>query len=162
MPGSERREVFSGNLIKVEVWPTRHREIVRHPGVCAVVPLLPDGRVVLVRQYRDALDATTLEIPAGTRDVEGEDAAGCARREVEEETGYRIRDMVQTASIHTSPGFLDERVELFLAEVDLEPASEPEEGVEVVTMHIGTAIDAISAGEITDGKTVVGLLLAAR
>ncbi len=155
----ERREVFSGTLVSVEVWPERHREIVRHPGVCAVVPLRPDGTVVLVRQYRDAVDRTMLEIPAGTRDVQGEGAEGCASRELEEETGFRARSIEPLGTIHTSPGFLDEQVDLFLARVE-GTHGEPEDGVEVVEMPLAEAIEAIRRGDITDAKTVAGLFLA--
>jgi ADP-ribose pyrophosphatase len=157
---AERREVYAGSLISVEVWPERQREIVRHPGVCAVVPVRPDDTVILVRQYRDAVDRTMLEIPAGTRDVEGEDAEGCALRELEEETGYRAGSIEPLGTIHTSPGFLDERVDLFLARVEAQ-RGEPEEGVEVIEMPLVEAIDAVRRGDITDAKTVSGLFLAA-
>jgi ADP-ribose pyrophosphatase len=155
-----RREVFRGNLIRVEVWSERYREIVRHPGACAVVPFTPAGDVLLVRQYRDAIGAQSLEIPAGTRDVAGEEAADCASREVLEETGYRVARLEALGSIHTSPGFLDERVELFVARV--EPAGDPEERLEVVEMPLEEAVAAVREGRITDAKTAVGLLLADR
>ncbi len=156
-----RREVFRGNLIRVEVWSGRYREIVRHPGVCAVVAITASGVVLLVRQYRDAIGAELLEIPAGTRDVDGEDVSECARREVLEETGHRVTYLQPLGSVHTSPGFADERVELFLAEV--EPEGDPtEEGIEVLAMPFAEALQAVDRGEITDAKSIIGLLLADR
>ncbi|HJV04174.1 MAG TPA: NUDIX hydrolase, partial [Actinomycetota bacterium] len=107
-------EVFRGRLVSVEVREGRYREIVHHPGSCAVVALVGDV-VLLVRQYREAVDGVMLEIPAGTRDVAGEDAARCAARELLEETGHRATRLEPLAAIHPSPGFLDERIELFLA-----------------------------------------------
>jgi ADP-ribose pyrophosphatase len=117
--------------------------------------------VVLVRQFREAVRRALLEIPAGIFDVAGEDGAGCAARELLEETGYRAARMDPLASIFTSPGFADERIELFVA--DAEPgAGAGEDGVDVVTMPLDRAFRAVDEGEILDAKTVVGLLLAAR
>jgi ADP-ribose pyrophosphatase len=156
---SDRSEVFHGRLVNVEVWPERYREIVRHPGSCAAVPLV-GGDVLLVRQWRDAVGQALLEIPAGTRDVEGEDAHVCAAREVLEETGHRAVTIEPLGWIYASPGFLDERVDLFL--VDAEPSGAPEEGIEVVRMPLREAVEMAAAGGIRDAKSVVGLLLAAR
>jgi ADP-ribose diphosphatase len=158
-PDPNQRVVFQGNLIAVEVWSDRYREIVRHPGACAVVPFTPAGTVLLVRQHREAIDADSLEIPAGTRDVPGEAPADCAIREVLEETGHRVTRLERLGSIHTSPGFLDERVELFSANV--EPAGDPEEGLTVVELPLADAVAAIRDGRITDAKTAVAILLAA-
>ena len=156
---SGRSEVFHGRLVNVEVWPDRYREIVRHPGSCAAVPLVGDD-VLLVRQFRDAVGESLLEIPAGTRDVEGEQASVCAAREVLEETGHRAVEVEPLGWIYASPGFLDERVDLFL--VEAEPAGPPEEGIEVVRMPLREAVEMAVGGGIRDGKSVAGLLLAAR
>jgi ADP-ribose pyrophosphatase len=157
-PGhSERQTVFDGKLISVEVRRGRYREIVRHPGSCATVPL-SGGDVLLVKQYRDAVDETLLEIPAGTRDVSGEDVSSCAAREVREETGHRVVRIEPLGWIYNSPGFLTERVDLFLA--DVEPEGEPEDEIEVVRMPLSEAVRAVRSGDIRDAKTVVGLLLA--
>ena len=101
-----------------------------------------------------------LEIPAGTRDVAGEDASVCAAREVLEETGHRAISVEPLGWIYASPGFLDERVDLFL--IEAEPAGEPEEGIEVVRMPLREAVEMAVGGGIRDGKSVAGLLLAAR
>jgi ADP-ribose pyrophosphatase len=152
-------QVFRGRLVSVEVREGRYREIVHHPGSCAVVALVA-GDVLLVRQFRDAVDREMLEIPAGTRDVRGEDPATCAARELMEETGHRAVRIEPLAAIHASPGFLDERIELFLAEA--EPAGEPsEEGIEIVRMPLDEASSAVRDGRITDAKSAVGILMAA-
>jgi ADP-ribose pyrophosphatase len=155
------REVFRGSLLKVDVetWPVGVREVVRHPGACAVVALTPEGDVLLVRQFRQAVRQELIEIPAGIFDVEGEDAAGCAVRELLEETGYRVTELERLGTIHSSPGFTDERLELFVAQA--EPEGEPSEhGVEMLRMPFAAAVSAAEDGRITDAKSVAGLLLA--
>jgi ADP-ribose pyrophosphatase len=155
------RRVFDGRLIKVDVetWPAGEREVVHHPGACAVVAFTPEGEVVLVRQVRESVRQELLEIPAGIFDVEGEDGATCAARELLEETGYRALNVERLATIYTSPGFTDERIELFRA--DAEPTGDGgEEAVEVVTLPLGSVLEAIDRGDIVDAKTVAGLFLA--
>jgi 8-oxo-dGTP pyrophosphatase MutT (NUDIX family) len=141
----------------VAVREGRYREIVHHPGSCATVPLRGDD-VLLVRQYRDAVGETLLEIPAGTRDVAGEDVSACAVREVREETGHRVVRIEPLGWVYNSPGFLTERIDLFIA--DVEPDGEPEAEIEVVRMPLADAVRAARTGVIRDAKTVVGLLLA--
>ena len=144
---------------------TYEREVVHHPGAVAVVPVLDDGRtVVLVRQYRSALDALVLEIPAGKCDVDGEAPEVTAARELEEEVGCQAGSMERLGEIHNSPGFSDERVIIFLAE-RLEEGTASPHGIEeqhMVIEHVSLAQadQLIADGHITDAKTVVGLLLA--
>jgi ADP-ribose pyrophosphatase len=155
------REVFRGKIIRVEVevWPGGEREIVRHPGACGVVALTETGEVLLVRQMREPLREALLEIPAGIYDVEGEDPPGCAARELLEETGYRASRLETLGTVYSSPGFTDERMDLFLALA--EDAGGPgEEGVEVVRMSLAEALTAVRDGRIKDAKTVCGLLMA--
>jgi 8-oxo-dGTP pyrophosphatase MutT (NUDIX family) len=157
------REVFRGRLIRVEVesWPAGEREVVRHPGACAVVALTAAGDVLLVRQMREAVRERLLEIPAGILDVPGEDGAACAARELVEETGYRASALEPLGRIYTTPGFTDERIELFMARAEPPPgAPAPEHGVEVVRMPFPVAVRAAADGRIVDAKTVVALLLA--
>lgn len=163
MEPESSREVFRGKLIRVEVeqWPAGEREIVHHPGACGVVALTRSGEVLLVKQFREAVRQALLEIPAGIYDLEGEDPADCAARELREETGYRVRDVRPLGSIYPSPGFTDERIELFVAEVDPDDADPvAEAGIEVRLVPIRDAMAAVSRGEITDAKTAAGLLLA--
>jgi ADP-ribose diphosphatase len=164
MPTSVRT-VFQGRLISVEVqsWPAGEREIVHHPGACAVVPVTSSGDVLLVRQMREAVGERLLEIPAGILDVDGEDPAGCAGRELLEETGHRAGRIEQLATIYNSPGFTDERIHLFLAEVaDGDPEGQGEENVEVVRMPLADAVAEIERGGIKDAKSVAGILLASQ
>jgi 8-oxo-dGTP pyrophosphatase MutT (NUDIX family) len=140
------------------------RDIVRHPGAVAVVPVTADGEVLLVRQYRGAVDRLLLEIPAGTRDVDGEPPAETARRELLEEVGVDARDMRLLATMYNSPGFCDEETYLFLA-TGLEPGVPARHGVEEEYMEVVSVpladIDALVAGgQLIDGQTILGLLLA--
>ena len=155
------REVYRGSLIRVEVesWPAGEREVVRHPGACGVVAITAGGEVVLVRQLREAVRESLLEIPAGIFDVEGESAAVCAARELMEETGYRAENVKPLTAIYPSPGFTDERIELFSAEAVPDSRGQEEE-VETVLMPFAEAVRAIREGRIADAKTVAALLLA--
>jgi ADP-ribose pyrophosphatase len=157
------RTVFQGRLISLEVqqWPAGEREVVHHPGACAVVALTPGREVLLVRQVREAVGEALLEIPAGILDVAGEDASDCAARELLEETGHRAVRIEPLATIYTSPGFTDERIHLFLAGVaDGVPEGGGEEDVEVIRMPLDEAIAEIEGGGIKDAKSVAGLLMA--
>ncbi len=156
------RTVFNGRLleVRVESWAAGEREVVRHPGACAVVAVTPDRDVILVRQFREAVRASLLEIPAGIRDVDGETGGACAARELLEETGHEVRSIAPITSILTSPGFADERIDLFGAEASGEPVVRPvEEGVETVLMRFADAVAAAGDGRITDAKSVAALLL---
>jgi len=135
--------------------------VVHHPGACAVVATTPQGQVVLVRQTREAIRSQLLEIPAGVFDVVGEDGATCAARELVEETGYRSGELQPLATIYTSPGFTDERIELFLAHEVERGDGAGEVGVVVETPRFEDAVRAVREGHIVDAKTIVGLLLAA-
>jgi ADP-ribose diphosphatase len=163
LPEPQRAErVFSGKLITVDVesWPAGEREVVRHPGACAVAAFTPEGEILLVRQFREAVRQELLEIPAGIFDVEGEGAAECAARELLEETGYRAMNVEHLATFFTSPGFADEKIELFRAEA--EPTDQaPTEVTEVVAMPLGRVLEAIDRGDILDAKSILAVLLVA-
>lgn len=160
-PRSSRR-VFDGKLLKVDVeqWPDAEREVVKHPGACAVVAITPEGDVLLVKQFRESVREELLEIPAGILE-EDESPEECAAREVLEETGYRATKLEQLGTVYSSPGFTDERIDLFIAEG--EPERNPSEGsVVLVRMPLAEAVSAIQRGEVRDAKSVVGLWLASR
>lgn len=116
--------------------------------------------MILVRQRREAVRDDLLEIPAGVLDVEAETPLDAARRELREETGYDAGSWERLGAIHSSPGFSDERVELFVAR-GAERVAEPEEGIEVVAIAAEEALRAVREGRITDAKSAVALLLAA-
>ncbi len=148
---------------------TFRRDIVRSRGAVGVVPLrIVDGapHVVLVRQYRPAFDAELLEIPAGVRDVDGEDPATTAQRELGEEVGLRAGELTSLGELYPSPGLTDAITWLFLAgelaEVPMEAQGPEEEAMEIVTMPLDDALAAVDRGEIVDAKTVIGLLRADR
>jgi ADP-ribose pyrophosphatase len=147
-------------LIRVDVerWGDNEREVVHHPGAAGVVTVTPEGNVILVRQLREALREPLLEIPAGILEP-GEDPQDTARRELEEETGYRATRLDRLGRVHTSPGFADEVVHLFVA--DAERVGDTEDGMELVELAPGEAVAAVRDGRITDAKTAVALLLAA-
>lgn len=145
---------------------TFERDIVRHPGAVSVVPLHDDGTVVLVRQYRAALDRELLEIPAGTRDVPGEAPEVTARRELAEEIGMLAGRLDLLAEFHNSPGFSDEHSWVFLAR-DLTVTDTDLQGVEeqhmvVTTVALGDVPGLVADATITDAKTIIGLTLALR
>ena len=135
------------------------RDIVRHPGAAAVVALTESGKIVLVRQYRTAIDRVTVEIPAGKLDP-GEDPIECARRELHEETGFTATRMRYLTSIATSPGFCDEIIHIYMATGLTFDGANPDddEFVNVDLVPLGELIDAVLDGKIEDAKTVVGAL----
>jgi ADP-ribose pyrophosphatase len=146
------------------------RDVVRSPGAVAAVPLLFDAEgnpsVVMVRQYRPPFDATVLEIPAGMRDIPGEPTEVTAARELEEEVGLRAGSMQHMVDFYPSAGMTDSVLYLYLA-TDLTPVERrtqgPEEAhSEVVHLPLNQAIDMVLSGQITDGKSIVGLLLVER
>lgn len=142
------------------------RDVMRHPGAVAVLPLDGD-EVVLLRQYRSALNAVLWEIPAGLRDVEGEPPEQTAQRELIEEVGLRAGSLELLTSIHNAVGYSDEQIHIFLGTdleaVERELTTSPEElEMEIVRMPISQAETMITSGEITDGKTVIGILAALR
>ena len=165
-----RERVHEGPLLRIDLdhirLPNGHPtsvECIRHPGAAAVIPLLGDGRVVLLRQYRHAVGGTILEIPAGKLDP-GERPEDCARREVEEETGYRPGRLESLGSILTTPGFTDEVIWLYLAH-ELRPCParpEADECLEPVLLGWDEALAAIDAGTLRDAKSVVAFLRADR
>jgi ADP-ribose pyrophosphatase len=166
VPARDVREVYRGHTIRVEVgtWESGQREVVRHPGAVAVVALVGGDRVILVRQMREALDERILEVPAGKRDVSGEPPEETARREVKEETGYRLTSLRPLGRIHSSPGFSDEEVLLYIGDAEPDGPPEPDDSegdIEVVDMPLAEAVRAVREGRITDGKSAVALLLAA-
>lgn len=142
------------------------REVVRHPGAVSVVPLTDDGDVVLVRQYRAALDRFLLEIPAGKRDVAGEPPEETARRELAEEVGLVADELVPLAVFHNSVGFSDEESHVFLGTglrgTDKDLQGIEEEHMTEVRIPLADVPGRIAAGDISDAKTVIGLLLALR
>jgi ADP-ribose pyrophosphatase len=146
------------------------RDIVRSPGAVGVVPVVFDvegnASVLLVSQYRPPYEELVLEIPAGMRDIEGEDVAEVARRELAEEAGMVAGDLLPLTDIYPSPGLTDSVTTIFLAthcgETETDRQGPEEEAMEAALYPLEEALSMIDRGEIRDAKTVVGLLMAAR
>jgi len=139
------------------------REIVHHNGAAVMLPLFADGRILLIRQYRLAAGRMLWELPAGTID-KGETPLQTARRELEEETGYRSKSWRTLLEFYPSPGFVSEKMTLFLArEIRPGPARpEQDERIAVHPFSMAEALALIENGKIVDAKTLVGLLYFAR
>ncbi len=161
-------EVFDGRLLKVRkdrVSGPDGREHVReyivHPGAVMVIAVLADGRIVFERQFRYPLRRVVLELPAGKIDA-GEDIEGTGQRELREETGYEAEEWRHLGTIHPCIGYSDERIEIFLARGlrQVGAALDAGEFLEVCTLSLGEALEAIRTGAITDAKTISGLLWA--
>ena len=145
-------EVPNGNIT---CWDTVH-----HKGAAAVIPVMEDGRIIMVRQYRGPLDKEMLEIPAGGLNHEGESGISCASRELEEETGYRSEDIKHLITIYTTVGFCDEKIEIFIANNLIESKQNLDEN-EFVSLEYYSVEELkkkIFAGEIEDSKTVSAIL----
>ena len=141
---------------KEAVW-----DYIEHPKcAAAVVPVLPDGKIIMVKQYRNAIERYTLEIPAGGRDSVDEPFIECASRELEEETGYRCENLEYLISIKTTVAFCNEIVDVYLAE-DLVPGEQhldDAEDIRVEAFELDVLLDKIYSGVIQDAKTVAAIL----
>jgi ADP-ribose pyrophosphatase len=167
----ERHPLFSTRIVRFEALTVEgpsgaqlEREVVVHPGAVAVVPVTPGGQVVLIRQYRAAVDRELIEIPAGKTDQDGEAPTEAARRELEEETGWSAIDLELLGSVYTSPGFCDERVLLYLAHVigpgQVSPQGEEEVNSELLSVPVAEIPALLESGVVCDAKSVAGLTLA--
>jgi len=159
----EARTVFEGGWIRVDVesWPGLERyEVVREHDAAAVLPVTPSGDVLLVRQFRPPIRQILTEIPAGKLDVDGEDAATCAGRELFEETGFRHETMEFLGGYYSSAGSSNEYVHLFLARTRGEAEGDPEEDIEVVREPFDRILAAARGGKVRDAKTAMAVLLA--
>jgi len=158
--------VFKGSHIQVrldkvidETGKTFTKEIVVHPGAVCVVPLLDNGDVILVRQYRHAAGLELLEICAGGLNP-GEDPLEAARRELEEETGYRASHLVERARFWTTPGFTTEFMHLYEATGLVKTQTNPDED-EIIEVEVASqeeCLRMIDDGRIQDAKSIIGLL----
>lgn len=156
-------QIYSGKVISLRVedvelpdGKTSKRELIKHPGAVAVIALTPENKIILVEQYRKALERSLVEIPAGKLEP-GEEPVRSAERELEEETGYECSKMEHITSFYTSPGFADELVHMYLAH-DLrvkENAAglDEDEFVEVLELTLEEAEEYIKEGRIKDAKT---------
>ena len=147
--------------VTLENGMTTDVEFIEHPGAAAIIPMLSNTRVVLLKQYRHALKNYIWEIPAGTLDPQ-EEFISCAKRELIEETGYSAGQWHRLGEITPLPGYSDERIHIFLA-TDLQPADrhlDADEVIHVQEVDFFKALEMIGDGEIRDAKSIAGLFLA--
>ncbi len=135
-------------------------DFIHHDGAAAVVAVNKEGKLLMVRQYRNALDRYTLEIPAGKLDFPGEPKIECAFRELEEETGFKTDHLEFLLSVNTTIAFCDEAIDIFLAR-NLIPSSQhldPDEEIDVEEWELKDLLELIYSGKMTDGKTIAAIL----
>ena len=157
---------FSGRLIdlyldQVELpnGETTTREWIDHPGAVCLIPILPDGKICLIRQFRYGPREEFIEIPAGKLDA-GEAPLDCAYRELEEETGYRTNKLTFLTNIHPAIGFSNEKMWMYLAE-ELELSKkklDEDEFLELLPTPLNKALEWVFSGKITDVKTIIGIM----
>ena len=157
---------FSGRLIdlyldQVELpnGETATREWIDHPGAVCLIPILPDGKICLIRQFRYGPGEEFIEIPAGKLDA-GEAPLDCAYRELEEETGYRTNKLTFLTNIHPAIGFSNEKMWMYLAE-ELELSKkklDEDEFLELLPTPLNIALEWVFSGKITDVKTIIGIM----
>lgn len=169
----ETRERFSGHIISVVTdtvrmpgGETAERDVVRHPGAVGAVAVDADGRVLLIKQYRHPVGEALWEVPAGIRDVEGEDPVETAKRELHEETGWTAGTWSHLATAHATPGGSDEVYEIYLAQ-DLTEGERPdakheEADLELRWVSLADACAEVLDGRITNAMCAIGVLAAAR
>lgn len=154
-----RKFNVKAGMIKLPNGSTTFREVVEYRGAVAIIPVLREDEIVLVKQYRPTIKKWIYEVPAGTLE-EGEDPRECAKRELEEETGYTPQRLEELFAFYTSPGYSTELLTVFLAE-DLKPGKqklEEDELLNVEAIPLSKVLEMIFKGEIVDGKTITSIL----
>ena len=134
-----------------------HREFIRHPGAVVILPLFDDGTVLLERQFRYPLDQVFIEYPAGKIDP-GEDPLECAKRELQEETGYTASDWQFVCTIHNAIAYSDEHLDLYLARGLMPGEAKLDDGefLETFRARLPDMLEMVRNGQVTDVKTVIG------
>ena len=167
-PTLQSERVYQGKVVSLRVDTVElpsgrqtKREIVEHGACTAVVAIDADGDVLLVRQYRKAVEEALLEIPAGNVEPE-EEPLECARRELEEETGFGAEKWRELGFFYSSPGFCTEGMRVYLATGlrQAEREADEDEIIEVVRVPLSSVAETIATGEIRDAKSIAGLLMA--
>jgi ADP-ribose pyrophosphatase len=168
----DRKLKYEGSILKIYEDTVEanghlaHWDFIHHMGAAAVVPVTKEGKILMVRQYRNALDRFTLEIPAGKLDFPEESKRSCAHRELEEETGFKtdIEKLEYLITVHTTVAFCDEAIDVFVAN-ELEPSVQnldEDEYVLVEEWSVKDLAEKIYKGEISDAKTSAAILAYAR
>lgn len=167
--GSE--EIFDGVILHVfkdtVALPNGNpatREVIRHVGAVGVIPVTEDGKVIIERQFRYPLNRVITEIPAGKLDSFTEDRLSAAKRELEEETGYTAEEWISLGDYHPTPAYCDERITLYLARKLRQGQRhlDEDEFLNFEAVPLADLVEDVMSGRITDGKTQVAVLKAAR
>lgn len=164
----EENIVFKGNVteyivkkVKLPNGNIAQREIVKHDGAAAIIPFTDDNRIILVKQFRKAIEKESIEIPAGLKDLEDESGLSTAKRELEEETGFNAKKWNFVTSFYSTPGFTDEFLEIYEASdlylVDDPLQQDEDENVEVIKATFDEAWALYDEGLLRDSKTVFAL-----
>ncbi|MDQ2086195.1 NUDIX hydrolase [Herbivorax sp. ANBcel31] len=163
-----KKNVYEGNIIGVDELKVLQpdgkeasRELVKHNGGSAVIPISDDGEIYIVRQYRKPIETESLEIPAGKLD-KGENPLICAHRELKEETGLETKNMKHLIDLHCAPGFCNEKIYMYLATdlVEGEACADEGEFISTYKIAINELLKMVMNKEITDAKTIIGILMA--
>ncbi|EGQ2836349.1 NUDIX hydrolase [Staphylococcus pseudintermedius] len=158
-----KESIYKGKIIEVEKHKvslpnneTAYREVVKHNGAVAICALTPDQQVILVKQYRKALEQELLEIPAGKLEP-GEDRESAAMRELEEETGYKAKKLTLIGEVYGTPGFSNEKISVYFADnlVESKVNLDEDEFVEKVLYSLDDVKKAVEARTIEDAKTFI-------
>ncbi len=160
--------IYEGKVLtlkkdKVEIkdGKTSYREIVKHRGAVALLPITEEGKVILVEQYRKPIEKVLLEIPAGKME-EGEAPIITAARELQEETGYSAKNIDLITKMYPAVGYSDEAIYIYLATGLTSGETNFDEGedIDIVEMELDKAVEMVMSGEIEDGKTIIALMMA--
>ncbi|NGX26798.1 MAG: ADP-ribose pyrophosphatase [Chlamydiae bacterium] len=162
----QTKELYKGKIfslrrdhLQFDAGPPHDWDIIEHPGAVAIIPVNEKGNFIFVQQWRRAIEKIIYELPAGTLD-EGENPLLCAQRELQEETGYRAKEIIPFGGIYSAPGFCTEYIHFFIAR-DLEESPLPgdlHEAIDVVEVSLNDALAMIDSQQISDAKTIVGIL----
>lgn len=163
-----KKDIYQGNVIKVGMLTVTlpngkeaTRDIVYHPGASVVIPISSDNELYMVRQYRKPIDKESLELPAGKLD-QGEAPEICAHRELKEETGLEAGKMKHIVSVHSTPGFCNEVLHMYVATElkEGEACADEDEFISSEKIPVKKLVDMVLDHKITDAKTIIGILLA--
>jgi len=162
--------IYTGKVISLNVdevtlpnGKTSKRELIKHPGAVAIIPITNEGKIILVEQYRKALERSLIETPAGKLEP-GEEPEVSARRELEEETGFGCEKLTYIQSFATSPGFADEIIHIYVAEglykIENAASLDEDEFVDLIEATIEESLEMMNNGQIFDAKTAYSILWA--
>ena len=161
-----KKKIYEGKIfrlecakVKIKNGKTVKRDVIRHGGAAAIVPFTKSGKILLTRQFRFAVNKILYEIPAGRLD-KNETPLSCAKREIIEETGHKIKNAKKLLTFYPCVGYSNEKLHIFTADLSTYTKTNPDfdEIIETVEIPLDKAIDMIKTGKIKDSKTIIALL----